>query len=97
MSILKEATDLIKPPNINFGFVDNLYTISEKSLILVGLLSLSISYILFPVLGTSIILWNSLLLILLTYRLYFIILFKKEYTKYTLEAWYKNFTLGAFC
>jgi diguanylate cyclase (GGDEF)-like protein/PAS domain S-box-containing protein len=95
MSILKEAADLINPPNINFAFVDSLYTITEKSLILVGLLSLSISYILFPVLGTSIILWNSLLLILLTYRLYFIILFKKDYTKYTLKIWYKNFTLGA--
>ena len=85
----------MRPPEIDFTFVDTLYTISEKSLILIAILSPLVTYVLFPAFESSILLWNALLLLLLSYRLYNGVLFRKENQRYTLQRWYRRFIFGA--
>ena len=95
MQFLKEFNTLMRPPKLDLTFVDALYTLSEKGLILIGVLSFLVSYVLFPTLGSSVILWNTLLYFLLSYRLYNSVMFRKDPQKYTLQGWHRRFTFGA--
>ena len=85
----------MRPPDIDFTFVETLYAISEKSLIFIAILSLLITYVLFPSFESSILLWDALLLLLLGYRFYNGMLFRKENQRYTLQRWYRRFCFNA--
>ena len=95
MPIIKEFNALIRPPKVNFDLLDTLYSISEKSLLLVILLDLLTTYILFPFYGIAIVTWNLLLLLLIAYRFYCYAQFKKNYARYTPKVWYKKLVIGA--
>ena len=94
MQFLKEFNTLMRPPKLDFTFVDALYTLSEKGLILIGALGFLVSYVLLSALGSSIILWGTLLCFLLSYRLYNSILFKKNPQQHTLQGWYRRLIFG---
>lgn len=95
MQPLKELVMPLHPQKKDFTFVDTLYAVSEKNIILVAMLSPVITYVLFSTFGAAILLWNALLLLLLGYRYYNNIKFKKEKQKYKPQKWYQDFTLGA--
>ncbi len=76
--------------------VTNLYTLSEKSLTTVILLSSMIALALYPILSYSIVLWTMALVILSLFRLKDSFEFKKNYQKYTLAVWYRRFVIYAF-
>ena len=96
MNISEKITQLKTLLPIDYKMVSNLYAMSEKSLLVVIVLSIVISYFLYPVLGLKIIVWNLLLLIVVTYRLFSAVAFRKNPKKYSLETWYSNFSIPTF-
>ncbi len=96
MSILEKITQLKTLLPIDYKMVSNLYAMSEKSLLVVIVLSIVISYFIYPVLGLEIIVWNLLLLMLVTYRLFSAVSFRKNPKKHSLETWYANFAVPTF-
>ena len=96
MNISEKITQLKTLLPIDYKMVSNLYAMSEKSLLVVIVLSIVVSYFLYPVLGLKIIVWNLLLLIVVTYRLFSAVSFRKNAKKHSLETWYTNFTVPTF-
>ena len=80
---------------VDKAIVTNLYSLAEKSLITVILVSGLTTVALYSMLSYSIVLWSIALVIISAFRLNDSFEFKKNYQKYTLEVWYKRFVISA--
>jgi len=81
---------------IDNALVNTLYTLSEKSLLTAIIFTILITIFLYSELSYSIVLWGSLLVIFLIFRLYYAYLFKTSPLMYSMETWYKKFIIFAF-
>jgi len=75
--------------------LSTLYAVSGRSLIVLILLSALTTAFLYPVLSYAIVLWCVVVILFLLYRLYCAYIFKINNQKYSLERWYKIFTISA--
>ena len=80
---------------IDQALVTTLYTLSEKSLITALVFVILITTLLYSQLSNHIIIWAVLLIGLLGARLFDAHLFKTVPDKYSLDIWYKKFTILA--
>lgn len=96
MNVLEKIDQLKTLLPIDYKLVSSLYALSERSLLVLVILSIISSYFLYPALGFKIILWNFLLLGFIFYRLFCAISFKKNPEKYSLKSWYRKFSVSAF-
>ncbi len=76
--------------------ISTLYTLSLKSLPTAIIFTILITTILYSELSYAIVLWASILVIFLLFRIYYTYLFKKVPQMYSLEIWYKKFMIFAF-
>lgn len=81
---------------IDNALVNTLYTLSEKSLLTAIVFTILITIFLYSELSYSIVLWGSVLVMFLIFRLYYAYLFKTAPLKYSMETWYKKFIICAF-
>jgi PAS domain S-box-containing protein len=76
--------------------VSTLYTLSVKSLLTAIVFTLLITIFLYSELTYSIVLWCSVLVLFLLFRLYHAYIFKTTPQIYSAETWYKKFMIFAF-
>lgn len=81
---------------VDHALVSTLYTLSIKSLLAAIIFTTFITIFLYSELSYNIVIWSSILVLLLLFRLYDAYLFKKSPQKYSLETWYKRFMIYAF-
>ena len=81
---------------IDDKLLSSLYDVSSKTIIIVFILNILITYYLFPVLGNVIYLWSSVFFIVLTGRMLLYYLYKNNYTLYSIRQWYALFVISAF-
>jgi len=91
--ILSKLTQL-QP--VDKSIVSTLYTLSQKSLTTAIIFTILITIFLYSELSYSIVLWASVLVTFLLFRLYQTYLFKKNSQLYSIEKWYKKFMIFAF-
>jgi len=75
--------------------LSTLYAVSGRSLVVLLLLSALTTAFLYPVLSYRIVLWCVIVFLFLIYRLQCAYVFKVNNNKYSLERWYKIFTISA--
>lgn len=80
---------------IDNALISTLYALSIKSLLTAIVFTILITIFLYSQLAYSIVLWCSVLVLLLSFRLYHAYLFKAAPQTYSLETWYKKFTILA--
>jgi len=80
---------------INASDVESLYTLSIRSLSVVLLLAVAITFALYPILKYKILIWFIPLCALLIYRLYCANIYKKNPKKYSVQKWYRKFVFFA--
>ncbi len=81
---------------IDKAVVTTLYALSQKSLTTAIIFTILITIFLYSELSYSIVLWSSVLVPFLLFRLYQTYLFKKNPQLYSIEIWYKKFMIYAF-
>ncbi len=81
---------------IDSSMVSTLYTLSQKSVTTAIIFTILITIFLYSELSYSIVLWASILVPFLLFRLYQTYLFKKNSQLYSIEKWYKKFMIYAF-
>jgi PAS domain S-box-containing protein len=81
---------------IDNSIVSTLYTLSEKSLITAIIFTILITIFLYSELTYSIVIWGSILVAFLGFRLYNTYLFKTSPQMYSFEIWYKKFMIFSF-
>ncbi len=81
---------------IDKAVVTTLYELSQKSLTTAIIFTILITIFLYSELSYSIVLWASILVPFLLFRLYQTYLFKKNPQLYSIEIWYKKFMTYAF-
>jgi len=81
--------------HIDTTMVSTLYALSQKSLITAIIFTILITIFLYSELSYSIVLWASILVPFLLFRLYQTYLFKKNPQLYSIEKWYKIFMILA--
>jgi len=81
---------------IDNSIVSTLYTLSEKSLLPAIIFVILITIFLYSELSYSIVLWCSVLVAFLLFRLYCAYLFKRSPQTYSVETWHKKFMISAF-
>ena len=81
---------------IDKSIVNTLYALSEKSLLTTMIFSIFLMVSLYSELSYGIILWGIILIIISGIRLYYARLFKRFPSIYTIELWYKKFTILAY-
>ena len=81
---------------IDKAVVSTLYALSQKSLTTAIIFTILITIFLYSELSYSIILWASILVPFLLFRLYQTYLFKKNPQLYSIEIWYQKFMAYAF-
>jgi MFS family permease len=81
---------------IDKAVVSTLYALSQKSLTTAIIFTILITIFLYSELSYSIVLWASVLVPFLLFRLYQTYLFKKHPQLYSMEIWYKKFMIYAF-
>ncbi len=81
---------------IDKSVVTTLYELSQKSLTTAIIFTILITIFLYSELSYSIVLWASILVPFLLFRLYQTYLFKKNPQLYSIEIWYKKFMTYAF-
>lgn len=79
--------------SFNTSSVTSLYALSEKSLITLIIFVTLTSLVLYAELGKSILFWALSIILISSYRLYTLYLFKMHPEKYTLQQWHKKFTI----
>jgi diguanylate cyclase (GGDEF)-like protein/PAS domain S-box-containing protein len=72
-----------------------LYAVSGRSLVVLLILTVMITVFLYPVLSYSIVIWCAVVVLFLVYRLYCAYVFNVNNQRYSLERWYKIFTISA--
>lgn len=82
--------------HIDSVMVSTLYSLSQKSLTTAIIFTILITIFLYSELSYSIVLWASILVPFLLFRLYQTYLFKKNSQLYSIEIWYKKFMIYAF-
>ncbi len=80
---------------VDNALVSTLYTLSIKSLLTAIIFTLLITIFLYSELTYSIVLWCSILVLFLSFRLYHAYLFKTTPQIYSVEIWYKKFMIFA--
>lgn len=81
---------------IDSATVSTLYTLSQKSLTSATIFTILITVFLYSELSYSIVLWATIVIGLLLFRLYQTYLFKKDSQLHSMDQWYKKFMLFAF-
>lgn len=81
---------------IDNTLVSTLYTLSIKSLLTAIVFTILITIFLYSELTYRIVLWCSVLVLFLSFRLYQAYLFKTTPQIYSVETWYKKFMIFAF-
>ena len=82
--------------SVDNTLVNTLYTLSIKSLLTAIVFTILITIFLYSELTYSIVLWCSVLVLLLSFRLYHAYLFKTTPQRHSIETWYKRFMIFAF-
>lgn len=96
MMIYINLLDKIKSlQEVDKSVLNTLYAVSGRSLIVLLVLTLLTTLFLYPVLSYSIVLWCTVVVLFLVYRLYCAYMFKVNNQKYSLEIWYRIFTISA--
>ena len=95
MDLAKLLSNIKKLQNVDESIVTGLYDLALGSLKVLFLLIILTTVALYPVLGVSIIFWTLSLVLLTSYRLYFINIFKRNPQKYSMGVWYRKFILNA--
>ena len=80
---------------IDHTLVHTLYTLSEKSLISAIIFTVLVTIFLYSELSYSIVIWGTVLVLFLLFRLYYSYLFKRTPEMFSIEAWYDKFMLFA--
>jgi len=80
---------------IDNKLVSNLYSISEKSLWVILILNILITYFLLPLVGSILYIWSGLFLLLILYRFIMIYRFKNHKYIFSFNVWYINFVVSA--
>ena len=93
MTIIDKLKNLMP---IDDKLLASLYDVSSKTIIIVSILNILITYYLFPVLGNVIYLWSSIFFIVLIGRMILYYLYKNNYTLYSIRQWYALFVISAF-
>jgi len=96
MNYLNRLLKSFKEDSIDRLMVSSLYSLSQRSIVATIILSLLLTYYLYPVLSSSIILWVLSVIFASLIRLYFAYIFRKNEQKHTLKTWYFIFVLLAF-
>ena len=96
MQYINNLSKLFDCNHIDEEMVLRLYTLSHKSLSAVMVFSVVMAYSLYPMLGSTIIIWVIAIFILSFLRLYLSRIKRKNPEKFKLKTWYKLFVLGAF-
>ncbi len=95
MDLAKLLSNIKKLQNVDESIVTGLYDLALGSLKVLFLLIILTTVALYPVLGVSIIFWTLSLVLLTSYRLYFINIFKRNPQKHSMGVWYRKFILNA--
>ncbi len=93
---LNMLSKLFHYKHIDRAMVSRLYSLSQKSISAILAFSLILSYCLYPSLSTSIVIWETVLIVLSVVRIYLSFLEKRDPDKFEMLTWYKMFVLGAF-
>ena len=96
MLFINKLSKLFHYKHIDEELVSRLYELSQKSIATIMVFSLVMTYSLYPMLGSIIVLWFATVILLSVIRLYIAVLNKKEPEKLQLQTWYKVFLIGAF-
>ncbi|WP_373031859.1 ATP-binding protein [Sulfurovum sp.] len=81
---------------IDNALVNTLYTLSIKSLLTAIVFTILITIFLYSELTNDIVIWGSVLVIFISFRLYNAYLFKTTPQIYSIGTWYKKFVIFAF-
>ncbi|TET90520.1 MAG: GGDEF and EAL domain-containing protein [Sulfurovum sp.] len=95
MNFINLLSKIKKLQTIDKSTISTLYALSEKSLPVLIILTLLITVFLYPVLSYSIVIWCIVLVLFSLLRLYGAYVFKVNPQKYSIETWYKKFTISA--
>jgi diguanylate cyclase (GGDEF)-like protein len=76
--------------------VKQLYLLSQRSMIAVIAFAVFVSYFLYPVLKTPIMVWGVVLILIALLRLVLVYYFRENEKRYKIETWYKIFLLLNF-
>ncbi len=82
--------------SIDNSIVNSLYTLSEKSLITAIIFVTLITIFLYSELSYSIVIWGSISVSFLLFRLYYAYRFRTSPQIYSIATWYKKFMIFAF-
>lgn len=93
MKILKKIAFLTQFKDVNQTTVTTLYALSEKSLVTAIVYVLINILALYTQLGTDILVWGGIVIVLSLFRLYISYLFRVTPERYSIELWYKIFVL----
>jgi len=96
MNFINIIFEIFHYKHIDTLMVSRLYSLSQKSIVTLMILSLVLVYSLYPMLTTSIIVWLIVLTFISLLRLYLAYIQEKDPTRFQLLTWYKIFLLGAF-
>ncbi len=96
MNYLHTLSKVFHYKHIDESMVSRLYSLSVKSITAVVVFSFILSYILYPKLSVSIIIWELFLILISFTRMYLAYLKHKNPNKFELLTWYKIFVVLAF-
>lgn len=91
MIFKKLLTKIKQLQTVDNAIVEGLYTLSTRSYLVNTLLATLVVLALYSILGITIILWYTVLLALLFFRLYITYRFYTNRTKFKMPTWYKLF------
>lgn len=95
MNYINLLTKIKSLQDVDHFTLGTLYAVSGRSLAVLLLLTVLTTAFLYPVLSYGIVLWCTLVVLFLLYRLYCAYVFKVNDQKYSLKRWYKIFTMSA--
>ncbi len=96
MNYLKALSNIFHYKHIDESMVTRLYGLSKKSIVAVLIFSLLLSYSLYDSLSDSIIIWESIIVVLSIFRIYLAYVEQKNPHKFAILTWYKIFVFLAF-
>jgi len=96
MIILNLISKIANIKVIDRVMVLELYTLSQRSIVATIFLSVLLTYYFYPMLSYAIVLWNIILISILSVRLYLAYGYHHHEEKYSIKKWYQLFTVFTF-
>ena len=96
MNYLSILSRLHHSVTVNKLMVSSLYALSQRSIPALVAFSALLTYFLYAPLSATIIIWETIIILISFVRLYFAYSFKKDPKKHTLKTWHGLFALLAF-